>query len=1328
MLSVVRYLCQKFFFICAALLILLAVLVQSGRSFFPLLERHHQPLVEYVSERLKLDIELGALKTDWQELKPSITLTDLKVQDSEGQLLLSAERAELQFNLWASFWQLGWVLEGFELSNTRVGLVQTDRGFWSLPGMSDPEIKGLPKGLRTLFQLGTRIEFVDTQLNLSFASGHKQRFVAPYVLVENGEDFHRLSLEIDLEHQPRALYSVVEVRQEESGSADPDIQGYLRLQQFPTLEALTAMGGLLTGEVKERDWYTEGYMDASLWFSSQPEQPAYDLEGEFSLTGVVLPSEDISLNRVSGQLMGHWRAGTDWSLSLQQLQADWAEQDSPPLNLKLSANPEASQIQVAIDRLDLGYWTQQLNQLTVLGEGRLRNALTSLSPEGHVNKLSLTLPREDWRQWQLAAELDDVSVSPWQGVPQLTQLSGYVEADRETGRVFIDSQEGLGMLFPGHYAQSLEFSGARGQIAWHLMPDKNRIYVNSGPLELQSEREQTQVHLWLAMPWEPKTADVDLVLDIRSRNMALGLYNKYLPLAVPEDLRVWLAEAIGRDNPGLARQVRFLYRGTVQPKEPSNDPERMGTYQLALDLQNAHLNYASDWPQLSGVEASVRLDNQDMEAIVEQAQIYNSRITGGLIKLDENPEGKGLLLAVEADLDGLASDGLRLLRESYLRHFVGDNMDTWFMHGNLQANLSLALPLTEGAPGDRQRVVMNLDVPKVAMDNFDLAMSNLRGRLLWEGETGLSAERLTAELFGQPVALSIQSDLSEGQTAHTDLNITGKVSVADLKQWSQRPELMFLDGIIDYSGRVQLIHHPELPGHTDKTLYKLRFNTDLAGVSVDLPAPYGKSADTTHPLVFTMSFKQKTQQVELAYADQAEALLLLDDASGDLLNANLALGQPPQLPSTPSLHLSGAMETVNLDVWERLVNRYLAEGVRMTEAAGQEDLTVTDLPLTADLTIARHRLGPVVLEDLRVLANELGEGWHLQVSNDRLAGQLDIPAGDVEPMIVSLERLAFYTEDFESEGADSQAQGEAFTPEDLAPAQVNLQNLTLDEKDLGWLSFVLEPSTHRLAINDIKGEIRGLTLAGQEEGEGAHINWTLEPRGPERTRLEGRVTAGNLAEVMNLWDQPDVIDSESARYDLNLFWAGAPHDFAVEKLQGDLSLAIEDGRFKRNPAEGSEGLLRLFAVLNFDSLARRLRLDFSDLYQSGLAYDNIDGRFTFDRGHMYFAEPLLVRSPSSRLQMAGSVDFLEETLDTRLVATLPVAGNLTFLTALAAGLPAAAGVYIISKIFAKQVDRATSVSYTITGDWEDPKVKFDQMFDGNVRLTDEKDVQPEESP
>jgi uncharacterized protein YhdP len=144
--------------------------------------------------------------------------------------------------------------------------------------------------------------------------------------------------------------------------------------------------------------------------------------------------------------------------------------------------------------------------------------------------------------------------------------------------------------------------------------------------------------------------------------------------------------------------------------------------------------------------------------------------------------------------------------------------------------------------------------------------------------------------------------------------------------------------------------------------------------------------------------------------------------------------------------------------------------------------------------------------------------------------------------------------------------------------------------------------------------------------------------------------------------------------------------------------------------------LRLMAILNFDSLARRLRLDFSDLYKSGLAYDEISGKASFVPGTMTFTEPLSVKTPSSRLQMAGKLDLENEKIDARLIATLPVVGSYTFFTALVTGLPAAAGIYVASKLFKKQVDQATSISYSIRGDWSEPKMSFNRLFESEEDL------------
>jgi hypothetical protein len=49
--------------------------------------------------------------------------------------------------------------------------------------------------------------------------------------------------------------------------------------------------------------------------------------------------------------------------------------------------------------------------------------------------------------------------------------------------------------------------------------------------------------------------------------------------------------------------------------------------------------------------------------------------------------------------------------------------------------------------------------------------------------------------------------------------------------------------------------------------------------------------------------------------------------------------------------------------------------------------------------------------------------------------------------------------------------------------------------------------------------------------------------------------------------------------------------------------------------------------------------------------------------------------------------------------------------ALAGGLPVAAGVFVVSKLFEKQFDLLSSAVYDIGGTWNEPKVEFDRIWD-----------------
>lgn len=385
---------------------------------------------------------------------------------------------------------------------------------------------------------------------------------------------------------------------------------------------------------------------------------------------------------------------------------------------------------------------------------------------------------------------------------------------------------------------------------------------------------------------------------------------------------------------------------------------------------------------------------------------------------------------------------------------------------------------------------------------------------------------------------------------------------------------------------------------------------------------------------------------------------------------------------------------------------------------------VAGLPFRAELILGQYELGSTTLENLNVVAVPVLSGWQLDVENAIVEGRLVVPESRFVPLQVDLSRLSLTKAMLGQEQASGDAPMEpgkpvaVIDPRKLPLANISIAALMVDEDNFGNWSLRLRPDDKGVVIDNIRGSIRGVTVTGAQRSDGvqdgARLIWQNTPVGVQ-SRFIGDLTAGDMSAVLRAWGKPDTLESQSAHYRADLFWPGSPQDFALVNLGGEMSIDIATGRFKRDASAG-EGVLRLMSVLNFDSLARRLRFDFSDLYKSGLAYDSIKGKMRFSQGLLVFEEPLVVQTPSSGMQMAGTINLRNETLNTRLVATLPVAGNVTFYAVLAAGLPAAAGIYVVSKLFKKQVDRATSVSYTITGSWDEPNMRFNRLFESEKSL------------
>jgi uncharacterized protein YhdP len=1382
MTRALRKLVKWSYFLIALALILLAVLVQSGRSFSHLLSGYNQHIASYFSSQLNAQVTIGQIEADWNGLKPNLVIQDFSIKSQANQPIVAFKQARLRLDMLESLLNLRLVWSNLSLSQVEMTFAQTADGFWQIPGLpkradaTKPEVQ--MDALLDMLLLSTRIEFQSSHLRFHFTSGKQVQLDSPYLLLENADDFHRLALQIDVDAQPRSVYLIME------GQGDPRDQsrfrsrGYLQLNRFPTSEPIAAASAFLLSGTGNSSLLSEGMVDANIWFESRSKGKGYDLVGRLGLQRLSLPvgANRLSLDGFSTELAGFWLPNGEWRLGLQQVNAAMKAHNINDVNLAIASSGFKRPLQVSMDTLDLARLTNMLGDSGVMGEGKLQGLLKTLAPSGQLRNLQMSLPLDQPKDWQLRANLDQVATSAWQGVPALAGIDGYLQVGQKGGFVDIDAQRHFSMHYLPTYAEPMEYDRAKGQVAWHLQPENNQIYVNSGQLEFRKGDELARGYMWLGLPWKRNTGDIDLYLQIGAQQLNASLYQKYTPAVVPQSLHNWLAQSIGEQNPGVATEAGFVYRGTLNTK---NSMAR--TYQLYLDIEDAELNYHPGWPALTHMNGRLLVSDARVSASVIDAGIYTSRVTHAEVRVNPRAQGKGSLLQVDGEISGAASDGIRVLREGMLRQYLGSSMDSWFMQGEMQARLDLAIPIGTGeekAAGARQQVDVALKVPRFELQNLNLALDDLTGQISYNSDKGISSNTLKAHFFDEPV----EARLSTRKLDHyskTLIELGGVVDAQKIAYWSKRPEVLFLSGNLPYTALVELNHRPQRIRNlvelspeemaeavqsptefADSAFAQVTITSNLANVSVDLPAPYGKPVEGERPFEFKLWLQESQAQIDVRYNNDIQALLRTDRVrNNSLVTANIALASAAKFSDQPQFLVSGFLPGIDLDTLKAVQSRYktysdrLAPAVARALSSLQPDAPelleqpvglVAGLPFRAEVMLGQYELGSTTLENLNVIAIPVRSGWQLQLDNAVVAGRLLVPNSQFTPLQVDLDRLSLSRaalgladpQTTESQSIDPAAAEVVITdavpekvidPRKLPLANITVKALLMDGNNYGNWSLQLRPDDKGVVIDNIRGSIRGVTVSGADKATGgAKLIWQNTPVGVQ-TRFIGSLETGDMAEVLRAWDKPDTLESRRAYYRADLFWPGSPQDFKLVNLGGEMSIDIEQGSFKRDASAG-DGLLRLMSILNFDTLARRLRFDFSDLYKSGLAYDTVKGKVRFNQGVLVFEEPLVVRTPSSGMQMAGSIDLRNETINTRLVATLPVAGNMTFYAALATGLPAAAGIYIVSKLFKKQVDQATSVSYTIKGSWDEPKMKFNRLFESEKSLRDSVNKKEVEKP
>lgn len=1311
-----RYFVRSFWATLLLAVITIAVCVQIGRMVFPYLNDYRDDIAEQLEKQLGVDIGIGAIESRWRGLRPRISLLDVGITNERQEQVMFVQRVDVEISLltvWFN-WQDG--IRRLRFDGLQSRLEQDEQGRWQVHGLpSTTAGKGnfnIDDPL-DIFLFGRRVELTSTELSVAFHNDLETHIRIPRITLENDNDFHRLTAAFAVDDN-QALRLVVE------GTGDPrdgrhfDSRGYLHLNAFPTEKVLEALSGLefFNLETAHDDsaaigWHQPGRLTSQLWFEGTLQQ-GLSITGYFVNDGVPLdaPARGQWPQQVSSRFDGHWRQGSGWQLSLQNLVFQWQERSSPSQNLLLQGQPD-DPLLIAFETLDIDGWLGTLRQAGWL-EHEALEPLLALDPKGQLRNGQWRLTSEEDGLFELEAEVADAAITAWMGAPSIDGVDGYLQVSLLSGQLDLDVTDGIQLYFPDIYEKPLSFDTARGSFRWQVETGLPWLGIASGPIQVSDGDVSAVGHLNLALPLVP-TDDIEpeMTLTIGVPEADAMLHRRYLPRLVPEALRNWLDTAVLAGELGA---LGFVYQGTL--KGQSNLSR---VIQFHADLSDAQIRFDPQWPTLVADSGSLWLDDNRLRISGVNGRMQQL-VVGSLKVSTEWAVDNELHLSIDGKLSGNSRDAHAMLLDTPLKEILGDELNSWQPSGPLAASVRLAIPLTD-AGEHTQDVALYFRDNGLNMPSLGLAFESVSGELLYSSETGIRSDSLTASLWGDALGASISSEaVSTGNrnTYNALVDFSGRVGADNLRRWLDRPELVFTQGSTALTGRIVV------PMGTSRRL-RITTHSDLVGVGIDLPPPFKKAMDEPLPTTASITVdpasaeRDAVTEYRLTFGEMAQVRFAR--AGEQLLGVLVALNQTAPAIVPGRIQVEGRVPDAALYDWLAALDIYQSA----TQSGRDGSDTGTNglqLPVQLDLNVGNLGLAAINLPEMKITGGQDGSDWVFNLINENTQGQIVL--FEDRPMSVDLEYLRL-----PAPAADDATDDSPFDPTELPhsvladieldavpPMQFITREFILGEEDYGSWRFRLNPVNGGMSIYDLSGHIKGLTIEGQP-GRGAELIWLQSATG-STSYLSGILRAGDLGKVLTSWGQERIITSETAEISVDAQWHGAPDQFLLPNMTGLVSLDIQRGRFIRGASAGENPLLKLIGLLNFDTLARRLRLDFSDLKTEGMGYEAIEGTLQFNEGLVTITSPLQVESPSANLQFVGDINIRDQDVQAQLVATLPVAGNLTVAAALAGGVPMAVGVYVAGKLFKSQVDRVSSIRYRIRGDWNDPEVKLEKIFENKT--------------
>lgn len=1243
---------------------------------FPHIDDYKDRIAQALSQSMKQEVTIAHIGIRWSGLAPQVTLGNVTVFDTQQRPALELSKITTRLS-WSSVVLLSPSLISLRIDAPNLIIRRTANGELFLAGISmsgqgNPAFSNWLLSQRRIRVTHATVTWVDEQrqappllledLNIEILTPVWQRLL-------NRHTIHMDSLVSTGTRQRITLESVLvghDVAKPEAWHGEVS----LRLSQMD----LAAWSPWIDLPVKVHAG--QGSLTTTFAFEAMQLQR---LAAQVNLKAVsVTPpnaTEPFLANAVSGEV--RWqRVEQRHMIHLKHFSANI----HPGLNLEdangeLQWEPQNHEGVLTVKKLVLeqgvllAKWLDWQSPESEASQSQIAQILEHTAPSGNASQIKLRwLNHQDkWQDYALEANLNAIHTQAFEHLPGLQNWSGRLSVRPNAGSIELDTQK-ASIDLAGVLRWPVPIDRLQGSIEWDNNGKKTLISTRN--LHLSNPHIAMRTNL----EYQLGAAGGDTIqLQTQIERGDAKHAPLYYPLILGESTLHWLDTSI---LSGQIRRGEVIIKGRMKDfpfvnAAHQSDPS-LGLFKVTAQVDHVSLEYGTGWPLVQGVDAFLKFEGKRMDIAVKNGTTVGQHITQAQVEIPRL-DADWPMLNVKAAVTGTVEQGVKFVNTSPVRQVTMGFTDSLKATGNAELKLALQIPLNDVDVSQFQgdyaikngRIAAN---PEIAMPE----MTNINGHLKFT-EKGLQAQGVQLSLFDNPALVSL--------TSRSDKSVviqgSGRMTDAALKKLDSNLLTKALHGTTDWKSNLLI----QPPG-----IVRLDIRSQLIGMAIDLPEPMKKAVET--PANFTIRLRQESNQpdkIAIHYNDwlHANFLRTTTGAESKISAGEISVNTPPRMPSGEGINLRADFQKLNVDEWLAYTEQ--------TNGSGADGTRPVNIPLNRiDLSAGTLHVFDRNLHQIKLSITPDQEHLKMAIQSQELAGDADwITTKPNNKLIAKLSYLRV-PRSMDTDNTAT-AQGEMRRLNMTYPeVEISAQDFQFGDKQLGSLDI-------KAFNNGENWVIQKMNLNNPDSQLTADGTWRNSVRNPQ-TSLKFNLTSNNLGKTLQRF-QPggEMVKGGTGNMAGQISWPGSPHQFAVERLDGNFNMELEKGQIlKVQPGVG-----RLLGLLSLQSLPRRLTLDFRDLFSQGFAFDSITSTANIRDGILH-SDDLFMTGPAAEARLKGETNLKTETQRLK-VKVIPHISDSVSLAALAGGPIVGVAAFIAQKLLKDPLNKISSSEYMITGTWDNPQ-------------------------